>query len=33
LARLKTQPALDTGPWNRDELYDDDIPADSGKQS
>jgi prevent-host-death family protein len=33
LARLKTQPALDAGPWTRDELYDDDIPADSGNQS
>jgi len=33
LARLKTQPALDTGLWIREELYDDDIPADSGNQS
>jgi prevent-host-death family protein len=25
LARLKSQPALNLGPWSRDEAYDDDL--------
>lgn len=28
LARLESQPAQNLGPWTRDELYDDDPPAE-----
>ncbi len=29
LARLDAQPAQNLGPWTRDELYDDDPPAEA----